>query len=408
MSHHHLLAQLGQRLHCFQSPPKKNFFFFFSLIVLFIAPQRSFSQQSVTDEKEIYLRIDDSFKRHDSITVVMADADRLGIKKGDIIKGWQAYKYEVPGVSPERGVTEVGAGRIFLTDSIVNGIHLSAGFIKLYNPGDSLDVGDFITITISVPQKSSENIFAQLAFQNIIFYDVLGKPLYQIQDFTDADHVLPEDSVYKRIERDFKYIVELGRKNPSGLSEDYKNKLTVEKFKGLYLLDVMDKTTRKELRSFLLYSKDYPGGYQGKNYELNSCFGGWVVVNAPYGATELKDLLLPVYKNKMIFSKQLPLYKHDIVSEPTIQIMIDQALNYADSYKYKEAGDLADFVLTLAYAVNDTLDLPFAHIVRAEIYQDKGQYLLAIPECDKSVNASKKVRNRDMELQALTKKAFCS
>ena len=407
MSHHQFSVQHGLRLHCFHSFAKKGVLFFFSLAILFIAPQRSLSQQSLTEEKEIYLRIDDVFTRHDTVTVLMANVDRLGIKKGDIIKGWQAFKYEVPGVSPERNIIEVGAGKIFLTDSVIDGILVSAGFIKLYNPSDSLEIGDLITITISVPQKSSENIFAQLAFQNIIFSDMLGDPLYQVQDFTDADHILPEDSVYKRAETDFREIVELGRKNLDRLSGDYKNKLTVEKFKDQTLLDVMDKITRKDVRSFLLYAMDYPGNYQGKNYQINSSFGGWIVVNAPHGATELKNLLLPIYKNKILFSKQLLLYKNEIVSEPAIQIMINQALNLSNSYRYKDAGELADFVLSLAYAVNDTVDLPWAHIVRAEIYQEKGQYQLAIPECDKASETAKKVGNRDIELQAMAKKAYC-
>lgn len=63
-----------------------------------------------------------------------------------------------------------------------------------------------------------------------------------------------------------------------------------------------------------------------------------------------------------------------------------------------------DFSLALVYAVNDTARKPIVHLIKAQIYQDQNNYSVAIAECDKAIKTAIAAKDKEVEVQARTKR----
>ena len=246
--------------------------------------------------QEIYFDIKDTYKFHDTIIAFLNTPMNIGLKKGMLVKGYQSYKAAVPGTSKEKIFHEVGSGKMVWVDTLYSsGDTLTACFIKLSQPEDSMETGDVVSLNLEIPALPYRSVFSELVFQDIPVLNADRKAVFRYKDFIASDSRKKEDSVYAAIIDDF-HNAWTQLKDRNDLSKTYLEKASAGRFEGKSILDVLRDVKRKDLESFLLYLKAYVSSYRGSSYPFYESFAGWLSVNSPYSSIEIKQALLPVYK----------------------------------------------------------------------------------------------------------------
>lgn len=349
---------------------------------------------------EVYFPIIYTYRSHDSVVVMMLNTEKLGIGNGAFIKSWQSQRDSIPGERPGIDFKENGAGKIVLYDTLITGV------IKLYHPEDSLTIGDMISIRLSMPAQPERTLLSELAFHDIFFLNADKKQLYELGAVVRHDSPAFQDSVYRMILDDIHSTYERV-KNRTNLPPIMTTRLTGGRFAGRLPLEVLRDLTRDDLEAFFLYVSTYWVGYAGRYYRASESFAGWMTSNSPYSFPEIKKALFPIYKNKAAFEKELQKYRHDIVIEGAVRQQLPEVIALSNQFRFPEALELADYSVTLAYAAKDTAEIPWAHVARAQVYQDQGKYAEAMAECDKAARTGLVAKDKEVELQALNKKAYC-
>ena len=382
------------------------------LALLLLSFQMTSAQSEVpTETKTLYLKIKNTYKNNDSIFVILSGAENLGLHHNQIAKAYLSYKSAVPGVSEEREFREVAVGKIIILDSL-NSPQLKlkeplyGALVICYNAADTLANGDLLSVEVNIPALPHRSIFSSLALKNILFTNLKSEPLYTLQPMILRDGASMEDSIYGVILNDLHATYEKF-KDKTTLPKSLREKVLSGRFKGRSPMEVIRDASREDIEAFLIYSNNLPVKYIGKDYRASETFAGWVEDNSPYSYPEVKAALYPVFKNKEALAKLLPVYAHDIIWESAARWLGVDAMVLANAFNFKDADDMADFALTLAYAVNDTLGKAYAHLSKAQVDQAQEKYAEAILECDKAVSAALLANDKDVELQGTLKKAYC-
>ena len=363
-----------------------------SLLTVSLVSVFALAQNNQTEKKEIYFRISDVLRVNDTVVVFLEEAEDLGIAKGFSVRAYQTSQ-ETP---QKRDFKEVGSGRIVKTDTLV------MAFIKLFNTKDTLSVGDVASLELNIPSLPYRGVFSTLSFYNIVFNDYDSNPLYYLYDMLYSDDPKIEDSIYAIIVNDL-HATYQKIKDRTNLSPTLTEKAKEGRYKGRSVLDMLRDATKNDAQEFLTYVSDMTNGYIGKKYRLSESFADWLNSNSPYSYSDIKKILLPVYKNKTQFEKLLPLYKKDILSEHAVSNLCDQA----EGLELSEALHLIDFAEAIAATVNDTAGNARAHLSAARIYFNNKNYDKAIVECDRSIQYSTLAKDKDLEMQATLKKIGC-
>ena len=392
--------------------PKQKIKIISLLALLLMSFQTTSAQfEGPTETKTLYLGIKNTYKNEDSIYVILSGAHGLGLRHKQLVKAYLSYKSAVEGVSAERQFQEVAVGKIVILDS-VNSPQLKlkeplyGALVICYNSSDTLAMGDMLSVQVNIPALPHRSIFSSLALNNILFTNLQSEPLYTLQPMILRDDAALEDSIYNVILNDLHATYEIV-KDRTTLQQSLREKVLSGRFKGRSPLEVIRDASRKDVEAFLLYSNNYPVTYMGKNYRASESFAGWVQSNSPYSYPEVKTALYPIFRNKEALAKLLPIYAHDIISESAAKWLGVDAIALADAFNFKDADEMADFALTLAYAVNDTAGKAYAHLCKAQVDQDQEKYAETILECDKTVSAALLAKDKDVELQAMIKNAYC-
>lgn len=372
-----------------------------SLLVLLLSFIKVASAQNIDriETKEVFLNITGTFKSHDTIIVFFGGAKNIGLENRQLVKAYQSSRSAVPGISEARELREVASGKILFIDTLI------IALVTCYDPKDSLENGDLVSVKLNTPALSYRSIFSELAFKDILLANINRDQLYFLQTVIANDSKRVEDSIYDAIVNDFHYTYK--NVNWSKLPKTLLEEITTGRFKGKKPFEIIGKATRKDIEPFLLYCSVYPGGYMGKKLRASESFAGWMTSSSPYSFPEVKNALFPVYKNKIEFARLLPQYKHDIISEGSAASLALKAVELSGDLKYKEAHELADFSIALVEAVKDTASNPAVLLSNAQIYQNEEKYAESIILCDKAIKASIEAGNKDLELQAISKKIFC-
>lgn len=350
--------------------------------------------------REVWFRILQTEKHNDSIYALLDAEPGIGLKQGLLLKSFLSSKDEIPGVQNKRDQSENGAGQIY-----PDGENTWA-LIRLYDPADTLESGDLINVRMPVPDLPYRSIFSNLSMAGIIFTDAVREPLYSLSYLLKQDSRKLEDSLYAVLIASMQDAYQRVKDRP-GLPAVLKEKVKSGRFKNRIPLEILRDATRHELESFLLYCQTYSVGYTGKNYRASESFMGWVSSNSPYSAAEVKRDLMPLFRNREQLLKRLPEYKTDMLSEHTANTLGADALQLATDRKFKEAMEMADFAVTIAELINDTVSKPTAYICKAQVYLEQDDYNSTISWTDKAIKAAAVSRNKSFELQGIIKKGYC-
>jgi len=372
----------------------------FVLFFLFTAANAIAQDLPRTEARVVWLPIDRSYQEKDSLIAFLSGVSNIGLQNRQLLKGYQSSADEIPGIRPKKDFLETGAGFIYAADSI------QVAFIRMYNPADTLERGDMISLQMQVPQLPYRGVFSELAFNGIIFTDAEKNPLYTLDYLFHHDSRELEDSLFGVIIKSLHSTYELVKDRPE-LPASLLAKVTAGRFKNRIPLEIIRDVTRKDLEAFFMYTKAYPVGYMGKNYRASESFAGWLVSNSPYSVGEVKQGLFPFYKNPVEFRKRLPEFKADVLKEHTASTLATDVIGLSDAFKFEEAHQLADFTIALAEGVNDTMAKPMVYICKAQIYLDQEKYMESVAWCDKAIKAALLAGDRDIEIQAIIKKGYC-
>ncbi len=353
-----------------------------------------------TEIKEVWLRISETHKKSDTIVAALTDAGNIGLVNQQLLKAHQNSVTEIPGVRAKKEFRENGAGYIVIVDAVPYAL------IRMYDAADTLEAGDLVSIRLHIPLLPYRSIFSELAFNNQVFTDDEKNPLFSLDYLLKNDSRQVEDSIFNVLTRSLRNTYELV-KDRTDLPEVILTRISTGRLKGRIPLEIFRDVTRKDIEAFFQYILAYPVGYMGKNFRASESMAGWLVSNSPYSLVEVKNGLFPVYKNKGEFSKRLPEYKRDILSEGMAERFAEDAAELADQFRMEEAHALADFAISLADAVNDTSGRATAYLGKAQVNLEQQKYAEAIVECDKAFKWALIAKDRTTEIQAVIKKAYC-
>jgi tetratricopeptide (TPR) repeat protein len=128
---------------------------------------------------------------------------------------------------------------------------------------------------------------------------------------------------------------------------------------------------------------------------------------APLSSAEIKKALFPVYKNKDLFLKLLPAYKHDIIKDNHCLKFVQEVEDLIAADRMADALEFNNFIKTVAYAVNDTAGKALAWLYEAEISHKQDRYTVAISQCDSAIKYAILANEHEYELAAISKKIYC-
>ena len=352
------------------------------------------------ETKDVWLTIGNLVQKNDTVIVQLSGAANIGLTNGLFLKAYQAYRAEVPGISPERDMREIGYGKLVIIDTIQGAV------IKLYHPTDSLEKGDVISLKLAVPYLEYRSVFSEMAFKNILYKNKNKEPLYTLQNCIERDSRITEDSIYNILLEDMHVVYE-AVKERTNLPRVMHTKADGGRFRGKTPLEVIRDVTRKDVESFLLYVTDYPGKYIGRNFRLSESFAGWLASNSPYSVSDIKKGLFPLYKDKAAFTKKAAEYETDVIKESVPASLGTEAVELSERSQFKAAHELADFAILLSYTVNDSVSKASTLLSKAEIFLNQDSYADAIAYCDKAIQAAIASKQKSDEIQAMIKKGYC-
>ncbi|MCX6319222.1 MAG: CHAT domain-containing protein [Bacteroidetes bacterium] len=351
-------------------------------------------------QKEIWLGITETYQTHDTIIARLSNAGYLPFVNGTILRAFHSQSDGDENGKGKKEFNEAGSGFVYISS---NEPYL---VIRLYKETDTLEAGDIVKISLSVPALPYRSIFSDLAAFNLILTHADKTPVFSLDQLLRYDSPAVEDSLYTAMIRSFRETYELVA-HRDDTPPIMTQRITTGRFANRIPLDILRDVTRQELESFFLYMIDYPVGYIGKAYRASESFTGWVVSNSPYSAGEIQRMLLPLHSNNKEFAKKVNTLKRDLLSEHSAKQIAFNALELSDQHKFDEANRLTDMAVTMAEMVKDTGALPTVYICKAQVLLDDDKYAQSIIWCDKAIKAAQLAKDYDIELQALTKKGYC-
>jgi len=368
-----------------------------SLLLLFVYAFAGAQASFNTEEKEIYFKIYFTYKVKDTIIIFFEGAENLGIKKGNLLNGYQVYSNTT---GENKKFKFMGDGKIVKADSLI------AGMVKLTTATDTLVEGDLVSIKINIPQLEQRSIFSNLAFNKLFFANAYKESFYKLSDILYTDSRQKEDSLYSVMLKDL-YDSYTGMKDREDIREAVNQKIKGGRYDGKTYLEMLRDAKREDLESFLLFVTAYPDNYRGKNFKLNETFVTWALNKAPYSPGEVKKALYPIYKDRKAFLKLLPRFKKDIVEDKHCISFIKDVEKLLARENFKEAAAYNDFIKTVVYAINDTSGKSLTWIIEAEINHKQDRYEIAVTQCDSAIKYAVLAKEPEYELSAISKKIFC-
>jgi len=356
-------------------------------------------------ETEVMFSVNDTYrfgKLNDSIVILFNHINDLSLPNGYPIKAFHFFMSDFQGTSPEpkRTYKEVGSGFYLKNDS------LTYGFIKLYNPQDSLVKGDYISLNLELPATNYTSVFHELAAKSILFTDIKREQHYDQYRVLFHDSKELEDSIYQVLLNDlhstYKMLDE--QKNYEGV---WYKKMESGKYRGLTPMDVLKNVTRADLESFIWYAISYWVGYSAQDYHIASSFVGWLSSNSPYSFLEIKNVLYPIYENKALFREKLAIFKEAIVNENAVKSLVTEVISLTNAGNHTQAGKLADFIIELAREAGDMDGLPWGYLIRAQVNQELFDYAGANRLCDSAIRYALLSGDKEAEVKSSVKKGYC-
>ncbi|TDG36937.1 tetratricopeptide repeat protein [Pedobacter changchengzhani] len=378
---------------------KTQLLFFILFLFSFSLTAQTAKSPVKTVKKDFNFKVNYVYQANaDTVILLFYNGGKWGVKKGDQGKIFGTHSTN----EPNRSQKELG----YCT--VINVIGDTVGVLaKIYPQATSADmvrVGDYATLSITVPDKNYYSLFYDLALLQINFLDGFKKPMYDVNYLLQKDSKTLTDSLLNASIIGIKDIYEMVKEDTSYKS--LRVKLVNGRYAGRSPLDVMEKVNKDDIMSFLKFVRSYPGKYIGNDWKMAEVFATWVINDAPLNAEEALDYL--------VLNEKFPLKQKAFLEQNRKLIIKDEFLrNWVQKgYQANNVGNdvLANQILALTEKagtiLNDTSGLAFYNYIRAQIIQDKEQYTQAIPYADKAINLFQSTNNYEFYFETKLKRFY--
>lgn len=224
----------------------------------------------------------------DTIWLTLNGGSNLGLKTG-----MTGYATKVHNAQLDRSYESIG--KIYITKVSPN---KAVAYMLAANPSekDKLvykgEQAYFSSLSIPGLNEKSTSLFKTLSSLNIIFTDMYRAGMYNHLAIMRNGNENADKAIMYRLLQDIKssatWLKEEKDKPAAWITPQ-----TGGKFKGLGILDAMEKATVVDVETFIRFVLEFPGKYLGHDWKINETFATWVINNTPMPAKQ--DYLLSAF-----------------------------------------------------------------------------------------------------------------
>ena len=282
--------------------------------------------------------------------------------------GGYVWSVARPGDSRGAGLVLGECGQLSIGDTATDVV------VRPYDasiPLSSIRVGDLVSITLEVPEAGLPLIF-DIASLAIIFLGDDGLPLYSVQDILADPSDKYQAGVFQRMLNIIHGTAEQLR--PVADSDStFITPMTGGRFRGLSLLDAMERADEEDLKAFLKFVRAYPAKYMGNTWKTDETFATWVLNETPIGSRDLLDVLFASESNAA-FADAVNTYRSDIEYGGFLLDWTSGAETRAMNGDIETARNVNSVALVVAEQLRDTLALGWQAFTSGRIAEMELRY----------------------------------
>lgn len=302
---------------------------------------RTFSQDDET--VEIHVGVLEILKKEGQNWIIKIDAGSFdGIFAGGKGDALGTYSKEFP----DRGNLNLGTAEVITVDNFTSTVKISMR--DTVSVEMRLQENDMIKLPARMKEYAEKGIVFELAKLQIRFLTNEGKALFHPRHVLQSDSPELEDVILELMKQDVRQTLEIIEPlipdNPS-----WSQPMEGGRFKGMSMLEAMEKVNKADVRAFLMFVMTFPGKYMGHTWKINETYATWLINNTPIGEQEMFEMLMSASSDQernTIFDK----YKNDYY---------DGEFNVYWSIRSQEAA--AENKIAYAYEIYEKTILPAAN-----------------------------------------------
>ncbi|MCU0394636.1 MAG: CHAT domain-containing protein [Chitinophagaceae bacterium] len=364
------------------------------LTLLLLAGLQGFAQLQT---RTVHAMIDSIIVRNDSVMLLLDAGTEAGLSadaKGKVLarhnKAFDSQDY-----------TELGFGKIV-------GLNRQRALLLLQGKASSgqRSIQKMDLVRFSYRPATAGRLFTELAARAIYFDDIYRDPMYELNQVISQGNQFPEDSLLQAMVDQVKETVTFVKPTLEP-GNSLLVPLTMGRYKGKTVIEVMEQTTLQDVITFLQFVLSYPGKYMGYHYKFNETFATWVLNNAPGGSLELYTRRQELLGNASALQQWYQTNAATIRKEKLCDLYFDEVIAFNEERKYDSALLRIREGLEVATATQDTAGHSTMWQAWAQWYQDNEQYAETIRCTDSMIRYARLAGNASELAAAYFKKAFC-
>lgn len=281
----------------------------------------------------------------------------LGIYEGQECSVWGLHYSDYP----DHNNQTLATGKVTsVTDSSCVAIVdiLYSGYVYQVYDGDMMHV--------KLPGKDGyQGLFYEMIDRAVFFTDQNNDVIYYFGEIFFDDSEYFEEDILDYMSNDIRTL----GKDLVGTMDDIPIEGGI--YAGSTMLKAMQKTTSRDVKSFIRYVSTWPGKYMGKTWKITETYATWLINNTPMVSDDYMEMLEDLNTEAdydSLFQKYGFGLDADVISD-----MGTDAKTYANNGDSEKAHELADKIIKIAERTEDPDMMGWAYFKKARIHSVKDE-----------------------------------